>query len=314
MASETVKTEANVAFLFPGQASQAVGMGKDLYEESPAAREIFNEVDETLGRSLTSLMFDGPIEDLTNTANAQPAIAAVSLATHASLTETLGYEPRPAMSAGHSLGEYSALAVSGVLSLPDTIKLVVERGRVMQVACDERPGGMAALIGIDEFAAEDVCRETGVHISNINTSEQIIISGDHRSLAQAIDLAAARGARKCISLPVGGAFHSGLMEPAQSGLNEVIDSLEFNDPAVPIIGNCEAKPMVTGDDVRAELQAQLVSCVQWNRSICYMAENGVDSFLEIGPGKVLSGMIRRIDRSLSVTAIGSMDAIRAYVA
>ena len=313
MGSDTVTAE-KLGFVFPGQASQVVGMGKDLYEQSPAAKAIFGEVDDTLGRSLTNLMFDGPIEELTDTQNAQPAVAAVSLATHAALGEFLGAAPTPVMTAGHSLGEYSALAVSEVLSVSDTVRLVVERGRLMQQACDEKPGGMVALIGIDEFAVEDVCRETGAQLSNINTSEQIIISGTHRSLAQAIDLAAARGARKCITLQVGGAFHSGLMEPAQIGLNEVIDSMQFNDPVVPIVGNCGASSLTTGEEVKAELQSQLTSCVQWQHSVDYMIEQGVEKFVEIGPGKVLSGMIKRIDRSIPLIALGDMESIKAFAA
>jgi len=314
MAIDISTTINSQAFIFPGQAAQAVGMGKDLYDNSPAAREVFNEVDDALGRSLTTLMFEGPIEDLTETSNAQPAVSAVSLASHAAISEALGSAPMPSMTAGHSLGEYSALAVSGVLSVTDTIKLVVQRGQLMQEACDEKPGGMVALIGIDEFAVEDVCRETGAELSNINTAQQIIISGDHRSLAQAIDLAAARGAKKCIPLQVGGAFHSGLMEPAQSGLNEVIEAVTFNDPIIPIVGNCGATALTTGAEVKAELMTQLTSCVRWQRSIEFMIENGVETFVEVGPGKVLAGMIKRIDKSREIISVGDMESVRSYAA
>jgi len=314
MAIDISTTINSQAFIFPGQAAQAVGMGKDLYDNSPAAREVFNEVDDALGRSLTTLMFEGPIEDLTETSNAQPAVSAVSLASHAAISEALGSAPMPSMTAGHSLGEYSALAVSGVLSVTDTIKLVVQRGQLMQEACDEKPGGMVALIGIDEFAVEDVCRETGAELSNINTAQQIIISGDHRSLAQAIDLAAARGAKKCIPLQVGGAFHSGLMEPAQSGLNEVIEAVTFNDPIIPIVGNCGATALTTGAEVKAELMTQLTSCVRWQRSIEFMIENGIETFVEVGPGKVLAGMIKRIDKSREIISVGDMESVRSYAA
>ena len=314
MAIDTSTPNRSQAFIFPGQAAQAVGMGKDLYDNSPAAREVFNEVDDALGRNLTTLMFEGPIEDLTETSNAQPAVSAVSLAAHAAMTEALGGQPVPALTAGHSLGEYSALAVSGVLSVTDTIELVVQRSRLMQEACDEKPGGMVALIGIDEFAVVDVCRETGAQLSNINTAQQIIISGDHRSLAQAIDLAAARGAKKCIPLQVGGAFHSGLMEPAQSGLNEVIDAVKFNDPVVPIVGNCDATALTTGAEVKAELMTQLTSCVRWQSSVEFMIESGVETFVEVGPGKVLAGMIKRIDRSREIISVGDMESVRSYAA
>jgi len=314
MAIDISTTINSQAFIFPGQAAQAVGMGKDLYDNSPAAREVFNEVDDALGRSLTTLMFEGPIEDLTETSNAQPAVSAVSLASHAAISEALGSAPMPSMTAGHSLGEYSTLAVSGVLSVTDTIKLVVQRGQLMQEACDEKPGGMVALIGIDEFAVEDVCRETGAELSNINTAQQIIISGDHRSLAQAIDLAAARGAKKCIPLQVAGAFHSGLMEPAQSGLNEVIEAVTFNDPIIPIVGNCGATALTTGAEVKAELMTQLTSCVRWQRSIEFMIENGIETFVEVGPGKVLAGMIKRIDKSREIISVGDMESVRSYAA
>ncbi|NQW17523.1 MAG: ACP S-malonyltransferase [Chloroflexi bacterium] len=314
MAIDRSTMKTTQAFIFPGQAAQAVGMGKDLFDHSPAAREVFNEVDDTLGRSLTTLMFEGSIEELTETSNAQPAVSAVSLASHAAMTEALGAQPVPFLTAGHSLGEYSALAVSGVLSVSDTIRLVVQRSRLMQEACDERPGGMVALIGIDEFAVEDVCRETGAQLSNINTAQQIIISGDHRSLAQAIDLAAARGAKRCIPLQVGGAFHSGLMQPAQSGLNEVIDSVKFNDPVVPIVGNCGATALTTGAEVKAELMTQLTSCVRWQRSVEFMIESGVETFVEVGPGNVLAGMIKRIDSSREIISVGDMESVRSFAA
>ncbi len=308
------QTPEKVAFLFPGQGSQIVGMGKDLYDSSPAAKAIFQEIDETLGRSLSGLMFNGPSEDLTRTENAQPAITAASIATWKAMEEATGVPQAPQMTAGHSLGEYSALAVSGVLSTADTVRLVVARGRLMQKACDERPGGMAALMGIDEMSVEEVCRETGTYISNINSSEQIIISGDHMRLAQAIDLASARGARKAIPLAVGGAFHSGLMESAQHGLNEVLESLTFHDPIVPLIGNVDAQPLTTAAAIIDELKLQLMSCVQWNRTVGFMLGQNVDQFIEIGPGRVLAGLVKRIDRSANVLSIGDYQSVQAYAA
>lgn len=302
---------ARVAYLFPGQGSQTVGMGKDLYERSPAARMVFEEIDDTLGRRLTSVMFQGPDEELTKTENAQPAIAAVSLAAYRALEEAGGAVPAPAMVAGHSLGEYSSLAVAGALSIADTARLVVERGRLMQHACDQRPGGMAALIGIDELSVEEICRETGVEKANVNSDDQIIISGDHPSLARAIDLAAARGARKCVSLPVGGAFHSGLMEPARSGLMDVIESLDWRDPNIPIIANCDARPLTTAQEVKEELVSQIMSCVRWSASVRYILDQGVTDFVEVGPGRVLAGLLRRIERSARVSNVNDMDSVLA---
>ena len=308
----TTKTTSKIAFLFPGQGSQAVGMGKDLYLNSIAARDVFDEIDDILGRKLTTTMFEGPAEELTRTENAQPAILATSIATWRAMEEATGVLQIPNATAGHSLGEYSALAVSGVLSVTDAVKLVLERGRLMQVACEERPGGMVALIGIDEITAEEICRESGAQMSTINTADQVILGGDHRSLAMAIDIATVRGARKAIPLQVGGAFHSGLMGPAQHGLNAVIDSLAFHDPFVPLIGNVAARSLNTGEEVREELRLQLTSCVQWNNTIRFMLDDGIQSFYEIGHGRILSGMVKRIDRGASITSIGDFASVLAY--
>ena len=182
----------------------------------------------------------------------------------------------------------------------------------MQFACDQRPGGMAALIGIDEQAAEEVCRESGAYISNINTAQQIIISGDHQRLARALDLAAARGAKKAIPLAVNGAFHSGLMAPAQEGLDEALDSLDFTDPDLPIIGNVTAQPLHTAAEIREELKLQLQSCVQWNNTIANMAAGGVGEFVEVGPGKVLSGMVKRIAPEARALSVGDFESVQAY--
>lgn len=309
MPTETLE---KFAFIFPGQASQAVGMGRDLFNNSIAARDVFSEIDDVLGRKLTDVMFEGPADILTRTENAQPAITAVSLASWKAMEEASNRMLLPSMTTGHSLGEYSSLAVAGVLTIEEAVKLVVERGRLMQFACDERPGGMAAIIGIDEQTVEEVCREAGAYISNINTAQQVIISGDHQRLARAIDLASARGAKRAIPLAVNGAFHSGLMDPAQTGLNDVLDSLTFNDPDMPIIGNVSAQPLTTGDEVKDELKQQLQSCVQWNNSISYMAENGVTEFVEIGPGQVLSGMVRRIAPGTKTISVGDYDSVQAY--
>ncbi|MDP6072868.1 MAG: ACP S-malonyltransferase [SAR202 cluster bacterium] len=300
-----------VAYLFPGQGAQAVGMGKQLYDASPGAREVFNEVDDALGRSLTKVLFEGPEDELRQTINAQPGIMAVSLACVKAMEENLDPKemPQPVMMAGHSLGEYTALAVAGVLDVSETARLVHMRGSLMQEACDQNPGTMAAVIGLDQMSLEEVARETGVWVSNVNTAEQIVISGEPLGIARAMDLASARGAKKVIQLRVGGAFHSGLMEPARAGLVEAIESLEFKDPEIPIIGNCTGQPLTTAESVKQELVAQICSCVQWKDSVDYIVGSGVDSFLEIGPGRALNGMVKRISRGATTVSVGDIDSI-----
>ncbi len=301
-----------VAFLFPGQASQAAGMGYDLYTSSKSARLVFEELDDILEQPLTKMMFTGDIAELTRTRNAQPAIAAVSIATWKCMEEITNTVQIPNFTAGHSVGEYSLLAVTGVLSISDTIKLICERGRLMEEACIANPGSMAAIIGIDEIVVLDICRVTGVQISNINTPKQIIISGDNNSIAKAIDLAAHLGSKKAIRLKVGGAFHSSLMNPVQESLNQVIDSLEFKDPIVPIISNVTATPIVTREDVKAELKDQLQSCVRWSHSIDTLLNNGVGTFVEVGPGSVLASMVKRTVTSAVTLSVGTYSAVHKY--
>ena len=302
-----------VAFLFPGQASQTPGMGLDLYKNSIAAREVFQEADDILGRKLSTVIFEGSKEELTRTENAQPSIATVSIAAWRAIESEMRSIQIPNFTAGHSLGEYSSLATAGSLSIKDTIDLVSKRGELMEKACNNAPGGMSAIIGIDATAVKEVCEETGTYLSNINTSNQIIIAGKKENLVNAMDLASRLGAKKAIPLPVGGAFHSGLMASAQDELNNVIDEANFEDAVVPIIANTSAEPITEKNLVRNELKNQLQNCVLWSDSIEYMIGQDVDTFYEIGPGSVLSGMIKRINSDLNVKNIGNYYQVLDYV-
>jgi [acyl-carrier-protein] S-malonyltransferase len=286
-------------------------MGRALYDDSPAARSVFHEVDMALERPLSKLLFGGPEDDLRETVNAQPAIMAVSLAAFKAMEESLGADamPKPELIAGHSLGEYTALAVAGVLDVGETAHLVQERGRLMQEACDQNPGSMAAIVGLDQITIEEISREAGTYVSNINTPNQMVISGERMALANTLDMALARGAKKAIPLKVGGAFHSALMEPARLGLAEAVRELKFKDPTVPIVANCTGEPLLKADDVKQELITQICSCVEWERSIGYMLGSGVSQFFEVGPGKALSAMVKRIDSSAEAVSVGDMDAI-----
>ena len=308
--------DSRSAFLFPGQGSQEVGMGRDLYESSPAARRIFDEADQALGIPLTQIMFDGPAEELERTINSQPAIFAVSLACLAATNEqtdqTLGVGAQARFLAGHSLGEYTALAAAGVLDPAEAIWLVRERGRLMQEACEQRHGTMAAILGLPEDMVEKVCRETGAQIANINSPDQIVISGEESAVAKARELASTLGAKRTIPLRVSGAFHSHLMEPALNGMMKVLESVHFRNPATPVIANCSGKPLTSSSDVKEELVQQLCGCVRWQDSINYMLDAGVTNFIEFGPSRVLSGLVKRIAdnaHTLCVTDVKSAQDI-----
>ena len=312
MVDNQQKNNRKTAFLFPGQGAQFVGMGKELYEQSSAAREIFDRVDSFLGESISKLMFEGPEDELVKTIYAQPAIMTVSLAYHAAMREILGdkFMPKPAMVAGHSLGEYTALVVAGVLDLDTGVKLVRERGRLMQEACEQEAGLMAAVLGLDEMVMEQICRDSGSYVSNINCANQIVISGNRVAVVRGMEMARLRGAKKIIVLNVGGAFHSDLMSSAAAQLKEFVEKISFNDPKIPVISNCTGQPMLKPHNIREELVSQIVSCVKWKQSISYMLDSGVSNFLELGPGRTLSSLVKHIsDKPMTAKSISSLDAI-----
>ena len=299
------------AYVFPGQGSQSVGMGLDLYQSYDAARAVFEQADKALGFPISRLCFEGPEEELVKTVNAQPAIVTVSFACLEAARSLNDGLPPASFVAGHSLGEYTALAAAGVLGFADTVYLARERGRLMHEAGQITPGGMAAIIGLDQAPLAQVCKESGTGIANINCPGQIVISGAKDKLEKAMALAKEKGASRVIPLQVSGAFHTPLMQLAVDGLVQIIDKLSFSNPAVPVIGNTTAQPMTTAAAVKVELLTQLCNCVQWQRSVEYMIKDGVDNFIEIGPGRVLAGLIKRIDRNVNILNIGGVEAIKS---
>ena len=299
-----------VAYVFPGQGSQWVGMGRDLYQDFEAAKAVFDQADEALGLALSELCFEGPEDELRQTVNAQPAIVTVSFACLEAARSMDAGLPSASFVAGHSLGEYTALAAAGVLDFATTVYLARERGRLMHEAGQITPGGMVAIIGLDGALLSEVCEQTGARIANINCPGQIVISGAEDALSQATDLAKEKGAYRTIPLQVSGAFHTPLMQPAVDGMTEVIATLSFADPAVPILGNTTAQPLVTAEAIKQELLTQLCHCIQWQSSVEYMIGDGVDTFIEIGPGKVLAGLIKRIDKGVKILNIGDAETAK----
>ena len=297
------------AFLFPGQGSQSVGMGFDLYKASSLVKDVFEEVDDALGRKLSQIIFEGPEEELRKTVNAQPAIMTVSIASYKFAEASLEKVPKPAFLAGHSSGEFTSLVASGVLDLSETARLVQKRGELMQKACELRPGAMAAVLGLDAVTLLEISDQTGTYVSNINTENQIVISGEKKQVAMALDMSMARGARKVIPLKVAGAFHSGLMEPAKEGLIKAIAVMDFNEPMIPIVGNTNFQKLDTSEQVKNELINQLCNCVNWKQSVDYMVDSGVSDFIEFGPGKALAAMVKRINSDCKVFSVDSVQSV-----
>lgn len=290
----------SIAYLFPGQGSQHVGMGHDLYEVDPAARAVFDQADEQLGFALSQLCFAGPLEELTDTVNQQPALFVTSIAM-LRVMQAQNWEP-PAFVAGHSLGELSALTAVGSLSFSDGLALVRRRGELMKEAGEREPGAMAAILALDADVVEDICvraREAiqrPIQIANDNCPGQIVISGEAAALDEAMKLAQEAGARKVVKLPITIAAHSPLMASAAAEFGAAVEATPIAVPTVPIIANVTGRPLTTPESIRAELKAQLTSAVAWTASMNYLLAQGVNTFVEVGSGDVLSGLIKRIDR------------------
>jgi [acyl-carrier-protein] S-malonyltransferase len=331
---------AQVAFLFPGQGSQAVGMGADVFAASVAAKRVFATVDEVLGFSLSNLCFSGPEETLRDTINAQPAIVTVSLAFLAAFQEALSPETfswssplTPNYTAGHSVGEYAALVTAGALDIRNATLLVRERGRLMHHEGTTCPSGMAAIIGIDAEALQEVCQEATqqtlatlpldtaqrhpgqgrVVVANYNAPGQIVISGEQQALTRAIELARAHRAKRVMPLSVSAAFHSPVMQPAAENLARALATVDIHKAAIPIISNITATPLTDAEAIRKELAEQVAASVQWVRTIEYLTSAGVSVFIEIGPGQALTGMVKRIAKGVTTLTIGSVAELEKAV-
>ncbi|MEX1253370.1 MAG: ACP S-malonyltransferase [Dehalococcoidia bacterium] len=300
-----------LAWVFPGQGAQEVGMGRDLFEGSGGARRIFEAADRVLDFSVSKLCLEGPAEALQETRHAQPAIFTVSLACLEAARELGGLNGAPVCAAGHSLGEYTALVAAGALTLDDGLRLVAERGRLMQEAAERREGAMAALLGLDEDAAASVCRDTGAELCNVNAPGQIVIGGTSQAVEAAMTLALERGAQRGVRLKVGGAFHTSLMQPAAEGIARALADIPMRDPEVPVVANTTAQPLTTAAALRDELVRQLTGPVQWQRSVEALRALGVAGVIEFGPGRVLTGLARRIDRSLAVRNVNDIESARS---
>jgi len=306
-------TAAATAFLFPGQGSHVVGMGRALAEQYPEARAVFAQADEVLGFALSQLCFEGPEAELTDTLNQQPALLTTSIAVLRAI-EARAPEARPDFVAGHSLGEFSALVAAGSLAFADAVQLVRERGRLMKQAGETSTGGMAAILNLDREALAAACQEasqiTGrrVQIANDNSPGQVVISGDKAALEKAMELAKANGARRTKPLAVTIAAHSPLMQPIARSFRIELDAVAFAPPRIPVIGNVYARP-IDYVDLRDELEAQLTSPVRWMETIQYLVAQGVTRFIEVGPKDVLAGLVRRIDSGVSALSVGDPTGI-----
>lgn len=303
------------AFVFPGQGAQTIGMGKALAEAYPESRAVFQEVDEALGESLSSLIWEGDAETLTLTQNAQPALMATSLAAMRALEAEGIAITSGSFVAGHSLGEYSALAAAGAISVADTARLLRIRGAAMQKAVPVGIGAMAALLGLDFETATAVAKEAAqgqvCQAANDNDPGQVVVSGHKEAVERAIEIAKEKGAKRAVLLPVSAPFHCALMQPAADAMAQALNDVDINAPVVPLVANVRASAVTDPDLIRSLLVEQVTGSVRWRESVEYMAAQGVTEVWEVGAGKALSGMIRRIDRSLSCRAVGTPEDVKA---
>lgn len=290
------------AYIFPGQGAQFTGMGLDLYEKSAEAKELFQKANDILGFSITDIMFEGSAEDLKQTKVTQPAIFLHSVI----LSKVLGDDFKPDMVAGHSLGEFSALVANKTLSFEDGLKLVSQRAQAMQKACELEPSTMAAVLGLEDEMVEAVCAETeGIVVAaNYNCPGQLVISGAYEAVERACENLKEKGARRAMILPVGGAFHSPLMEPARKDLAAAIENTNFNDPTCPVYQNVSTFAVTDKEEIKKNLVFQLTAPVKWTQSVQNMIKDGASEFIEVGPGKVLQGLVKKIDRSAETASAG----------
>lgn len=305
----------SVAFVFPGQGAQTIGMGRDLAQAYPAARAVFEQVDDALGERLSDLIWDGDLDQLTLTQNAQPALMATSIAAVRALeAEGIGMD-RAAFVAGHSLGEYSALCAAGVLSLADTARLLRTRGVAMQEAVPVGVGAMAALLGLDFAAVREIADAAAqgevCEAANDNDPGQVVVSGHKTAIERAVELAKARGAKRAVMLPVSAPFHCALMAPAAAVMDKALSDVTFGVPDVPVVPNVRAQACTDPTELRALLVEQITGAVRWRESVAWMATQAVTEIWEIGAGKALSGMVRRVDRSVATRSIGSPADVKA---
>ncbi len=301
------------ALLFAGQGSQAVGMGRDLCEKHDVCRRLFARANEVLGRDIQKICFEGPEAVLTKTDNAQPGIFLMSLACLEALKSqvpNLGFDA----TAGLSLGEFTALAAAEAVSFEDGLRMVQLRGRFMQEACDSTNGGMASILNMDDAALAEVCREAGVDIANINSPGQVVISGDKEKIAKAVELAKARGAKRAIPLVVAGAYHSRLMESAKIKVAEALANLPMREPKVPVVANVSARPSGSVAETKDLLVRQVTSSVRWSESMQWLVSQGFTRFIELGPGNVLSGLMRRIHKDAEMLSVSDCATLEATVA